>query len=167
MPASPRRTSAPLSPRRAAASNSSSLAHSPARPRSTGPRIAATRAEPAASTLSVSLLICTLRTNDLPRSLNPISRRRRRLPETGRGVSAGDRRHRPRLQEQQGRTLGAPPGGRRRPARRFAALRHHAGYTLLGLRLVLGPQGDAGARRRADTADGTLGSRGPRSRTDQ
>src|SRR4051794_21279851 len=38
MPASPRRTSAPLSPRRTALSNSSSLAHSPARPRSIGPQ---------------------------------------------------------------------------------------------------------------------------------
>ena len=43
----------------------------------------------------------------------------------------------------------------------------HARYTVLGVRLVLGPQSDAGARRRTDTAGGTLGSRRPRARTDQ
>src|SRR4051794_36885289 len=47
MPASPRRTSAPLSPRSTALSNSSSLAHSPARPRSTGPETLGTRTSPA------------------------------------------------------------------------------------------------------------------------
>src|SRR3989440_6276400 len=219
MPASPRRTSAPLSPRRTALSNSSSLAHSLARPRSTGPEPPGTRTSPTPGlparcasraplafpglvlSGSVSLRICTLLT------AAPISRRRansspewenrnllqngargsatthrfagagsgdrgrigrlRRMPETGRGVSASDRRSRPQVQKQQSRTLGAPSGGRRRPAPRFAALRHHAGYTLLGLRLVLGPQSDAGTRRRTDTAGGTLGSRRPRARTDQ
>ena len=53
------------------------------------------------------------------------------------------------------------------PARRCAAIRQHADYTLLGLRLVLGPQGDAGARRRTDAAGSTLGSRRPRARADQ
>src|SRR6476619_6096041 len=43
MPASPRRTSAPLSPRRTALSNSSSLADSLARPRSNGPETPGTR----------------------------------------------------------------------------------------------------------------------------
>src|SRR6266576_5348033 len=219
MPASPRRTSALLSPRRTALSNSLSRAHSLARPRSTGPGPPGTRASPTPGlparcasraplaflalvlSGSVSLRICTLLT------ACPISRRRansssewenrsllqngargsatthrfagagsgdrgrirrlRRMPETGRGVSARDRRSCPQLQKQQGRTLGAPPGGRSRPARCCAALRHHPEYTLLGLRLVLGPQSNAGVRRRTDTAGGTLGSRRPRARTDQ
>src|SRR6266851_5653596 len=220
MPASPRRTSAPLSPRRTALSNSSSLAHSLARPRSIGPEPPRTRTSSATPGLparwasraplafpalalsgSASLRIWTLltagpiscrRANSSPEweNRNLLQngargsatthrfagagfgdrgriRRLRRVPETGRGVSASDRRSRAQVQKQQSRTLGAPSGGRRRPAPRFAALRHHAGYTLLGLRLVLGPQSDAGARRRTDTAGGTLGSRRPRARTNQ
>src|SRR5882724_13479051 len=201
MPASPRRTSAPLSPRRTALSNSSSFAHSRARPRSTGPEMPRTRSSSAALGLSVSLRTWRLLT------AGPVSRggsksspewenrnllqngargsatthrlagagsgdrgrirRLRRMPETGRGVSASDRQSRRQVQKQQSRTLGAPSGGRRRPAPRFAALRHHAGYTLLGLRLVLGPQSDAGTRRRTDTAGGTFGSRRTGARADQ
>src|SRR5256886_1572627 len=219
MPASPRRTSALLSPRRTALSNSLSRAHSLARPRSTGPGPPGTRASPTPGlparcasraplafpalvlSGSVSLRICTLltacpisrrRANSSPewknRSLLQNGargsatthrfagagsgdrgriRRLRRMPETDRGVSASDRRSRPQVQKQQSRTLGAPSGGRRRPAPRFAALRHHAGYTLLGLRLVLGPQSDAGTRRRTDTAGGTFGSPRPLARADQ
>src|SRR5437899_1238050 len=211
MPASPRRTSVPLSPRRTALSNSSSLARSPARPRSTGPETPGTRTR-CGSRAPLAFRALALSAPVSPRiwtllTAGPISRRRAnssrsgrietssrtgardsatthrfagagsgdrrrirrlgRMPETGRGVSAGDRRSRPRLQEQQGRTLGAPSGGRRRPARRCAALPHHTQYTLLGLRLVLGPQSDARARRRTGTAGGTLGSRRPRARTDQ
>ena len=44
----------------------------------------------------------------------------------------------------------APAGGRRRSAPRRAPLRHRSRYAVLGLCVVLGPQGDAGARRRAD-----------------
>ena len=89
------------------------------------------------------------------------------LPAAGGGLPAGHRRDRPRLRpRRRGRAHRADPGGSRRVVVRRPPVRRRPGNAVLGVCVVLGAEGDAGAGRRADTAGGALGPGRPEPRAD-
>ena len=77
--------------------------------------------------------------------------------------SPGCPRLRPR---RRGRARRADPGGSRRVVVRRPPVRHLLRNAVLGVCVVLGAEGDAGAGRRADTAGGAVGPGRPEPRAD-